>query len=157
MVLCDHFSFCRKSLHYLQVFYLCRVWSILQQEPPEGVSGMARSSTQDISQLTETHKLCLWLDLDKGGDLHGCLKFPPGELLQQLVKCLVVPVGSARSSVSGGSIVHSQSIVSSMQRPAGMLLGHQGSEGLQCTQCVPRYTAIFNYRTKSTFILVSPL
>lgn len=85
MVLCDRFSFCRKSLHYLQVFYLCRVWSTLQQEPPEGVSGMAQSSTRDISQLTETHELCLWIDLNKAGDttgnLHGCLKFPPGEVL----------------------------------------------------------------------------
>lgn len=47
------------------------------------------------------------------------LKFPPGELLQHLVKCFVVM--AARSAV--GHLVCSQSVISSSQRLAGEIQG----------------------------------
>jgi len=44
------------SADYLQVYYPCLVWSVLQQEPPGGVSGPAGLSTQDVDQRFEAYK-----------------------------------------------------------------------------------------------------
>jgi len=97
----------------------------------------------------------MWINLHKaGGGIFKTLQIPPGEVLWQLVKCLVV-----LETLSQVSLIWNQCIVSLVWRPAEAFLGHPGHEWRQSAGC-PARTQLrchFNYRIKLTFILVSYL
>lgn len=92
--------------------------SVLQQEPP----GRARFCTQVVLNT----KLVLAQQELPRGNLQDCLKSPPEDLVQELVKCFVMKVVMSWVChiVSAQSIVSKQLSVLSMQGRAEEFLDH---------------------------------